>query len=156
MKSPAAGTVDMRAFRWRADALLRKLQVQRELACAALAVAGREALQRQRRVDEGERACQAFLDWAARSSAHRPDPVAMSHGLAHLSRLADQLAEARTQVQDCHQREQHAREGCLEADRQLSCVTKMRDAAAAEHALQQLRSCAREADHLWLARGARR
>lgn len=151
MDDEQGSTADMRAFRWRAEPVLRKLQVQRDVGRQLFAVARREARARRQAAEDQDTAKQKALAWSQAAFTGSLDPLALSRALGHVMRLAAKVAEAGAAAQEGEDRADHARAVWLGVEAQIACLRKMRSAAAAGFASEQRRLLDKEADQLWLA-----
>lgn len=151
MDDEPKSAADLRAFRWRAEPLLRKLHVEREVTRQRFAAARRDARARRKAAQDRDIARQAALARAAAGATGPLDPAALSRTLAHVMRIAGQAADARIEAQACEHRADLARSAWLVVESRLSWMQNLRRAAQAEYASEQLRRVAKEADQLWLA-----
>ena len=156
MQDERVANADMRAFRWRAEPLLRKLQVQRDVDRHLFAAARREARARRQSAEEQDALKDKALAWSQAAATGSLDPAALSRALAHVARLATRAAAAGAAAPDEELRAERARAAWLDVEGRIACVRHVRCAAAAEFAAEQHRRTGKEADQLWLAQRRRK
>lgn len=144
--------VDMRGFSWKLAALERKLGHELDLATAALATAQREAAGLREAAQRLERESQEQLQAAGAALARELDPVAHRRALGYLVQLRQRLWDALRAAEAGHSRVREAAQACIEADRKLASVRRVRELSERAYAQAQGRREAREADRSWLAR----
>lgn len=149
--SPQPG-LDMRAFRWSLAPLERKLQWERDASQSRMAL----VLQRLRDCEQRNRHLASERDSQVSSAAARwrqaADPQAHRQALRFLARMETQLAEGDRHWRALQMEVDRARQDCLERERRLETLMKMRRAAIQAHVRVATLRLAKEADIAWLAR----
>lgn len=154
--SAAAGTVDLRAFRWRLAGLDRKLDHELECTRSALAALQREAASLDALRHEMTEAHFDALRKTSKLLADAVDPVAHRACLQYLAATEDRLRERSDEAGQLDARVMEARKACLDADRRLASLRSLRQDEEADYTREQSRRIARDADLAWLALAATR
>ena len=142
--------VDLRGFPWKLAMLERKLEHAVDVARSALAAAQGEAAAATTAVQwlEAQKAAQTPR---RRATGERFDAAAQVRLLRFLAQAEDRLADRNRELAQLQARIAMARRGCVDADRELARVRRLRESAQAAYAAEQLRRQAKEADLAWLA-----
>lgn len=141
--------VDLRGFVWKLAALERKLERDVELARIHLASLHREALA----LEDNRRALDRELREQARIDALRFGSATQRTAFEYLAQVQRRQEQAANSAAALAVRVEHARRACVDVDRQLASVGKLRQGQEQRYARQQQRRADRAADLDWLARG---
>lgn len=155
MKAPVPWRADMRAFRWHLAPLERKLEASIEVARVARAHLQRQADVLQRSIDLIAEQRRRELKDAARATRIAIDPRVHARILQYLVQLSGTIERKQEEAVALRRRIDAEARACADAERQLACVERMREAAQAAYAAGQFRTAEKEADLTWLAARAR-
>jgi flagellar biosynthesis chaperone FliJ len=144
--------VDLRGFPWTLAAAERVRQHAADGAASRLAQAEQARRELQSDLEAMEHARQEQLRFLTGGSSSLVDPARQQHALRYLTQALGQERQRREQQAQLGARVELAKQECVDAQRRLESLRKLREAALARHAQDQLRRQAREADLAWLAR----
>jgi flagellar biosynthesis chaperone FliJ len=150
---PSAG-LDLRAFRWPLAPLERKHAHALDTAWMGLAGIRREVGVAQAELLALREAHAADVRALSESCAGGIDARVRLSALQYLADAQQQMQRRTAQANALGARADGAAKDCIEADRRLASVRKLRQAALATFAAQQLRRGFREADLGWVMRAA--
>jgi hypothetical protein len=146
---------DLRGFRWQLAPVEIKLNASVDAARMALALLRQQETGLQQgiatlktQLDEG------FAEVSAPAGAAL-HPWARASTLRYLVQQGQKLRAREVEAEALRLEVARARRDCASLRRQLACVEKLRSAAQAAFASEQMRAVAKEADLAWLAATAR-
>jgi hypothetical protein len=141
----------MRAFRWHLAPLERKLEANIEAARLARAVLQRQAESLKLSIEALADQRRTEIKAAAVTRNGALDPRAHARVLKYLVAVSGTIESKHAEAAELDRRIQGARQECLDSERQLACVVRMREAAQEAYAQGQFRAVAKESDMAWLA-----
>lgn len=151
MKAQSPARCDLRAFRWHLAPLERKLEANFEAARLARAVLQRQAEAVYHAIEVLVQQRRHALDSASTPRDGAIDTRAHARVLGYLLQVAGTIEGKHAEAGEVDHRIRRARQDCVDAERQLACIVRMREAAQAAYAAGQFRALAKEADMAWLA-----
>lgn len=151
MKRMTRTDADLRGFKWPLSHVEARLAQDLELGGLQLAGLRREAAQAPAALAELARVRGEQLLACAATAGQGLDPSARAQVLRYLAQLDGHAARCRAQAVALQRRIAEAAAACAVLERRLACVRRLREDAEHDHAREQLRREAREADRAWLA-----
>lgn len=151
MRAQSPSSADMRAFRWHLAPLERKLESSIESTRRMRAELQRRSETVKRALDVLAERRRSELKAASAARSSSVDPVAHARVLRYLMQVSAEIEGKHAEATELHRQIRRARQDCLDAERQLECVVRMREAAQAAYAAGQFRALAKESDMAWLA-----